>query len=325
MRCCWTREERAGVLERVLEGLCYMDPILANNRKKYHEFIADLFQSGILGFTSRPKVQIGAFMVSKKSGALRLIVDAANRLFRTPPPPHAPCWAAWSVGVGWRHRREMICLWHKKMYATSSTGWGFPKSSASIFHCHQSSHQRCRVNWVSCQEELDSLVQCNVGPFYPHVSVMPMGFSWAFHLAHLVRTPLMRDRELLNPLGRGVGCSEKAILVYADNANRLGIDAESVNADHKVMVESLEQHGLSTHDIVEASTLAESLGIRIDGLRGRITPTCERDWRLDRALEAELGACSFWGGVAYCCGSHDSESSSASWTHGHHEACLCFH
>lgn len=33
---------------------------------------------------------------------------------------------------------------------------------------------------------------------------------------------------------------------------------------------SLESHGLSTHDLVEATTLAESLGVRIDGLSGRI-------------------------------------------------------
>ena len=39
---------------------------------------------------------------------------------------------------------------------------------------------------------------------------------------------------------------------------------------------------------MEATTLAESLGVRITGLGGSktVTPTAERDWRLDLALTA---------------------------------------
>ena len=80
-------EERAGVLEKGLEGLCYMDPLLANDPKKHHEFVADLFRCNLLGFTTNPRVQVGAFFVTKKNNKQRLIVDArkTNRLFRTPP------------------------------------------------------------------------------------------------------------------------------------------------------------------------------------------------------------------------------------------------
>ena len=43
---------------------------------------------------------------------------------------------------------------------------------------------------------------------------------------------------------------------------------------------------LDTHDICESSTLAESLGVRIHGITGRVQPTAARDWRLDGALKA---------------------------------------
>lgn len=82
-----SEEERAAVLEKGLEGDMYLDPVLSNNTQAYHGFIADLFSCNILGFTSRPKMQVGAFFVSKKNGKQRLVIDArrANRLFRTPP------------------------------------------------------------------------------------------------------------------------------------------------------------------------------------------------------------------------------------------------
>ena len=80
-------EELAGVVEKGLEGLCYLDPVLAGSTRKYHEFIADLYSCGLLHFTNTPKVQIDAFCVTKKSGKQRLVIDArrANRLFRRPP------------------------------------------------------------------------------------------------------------------------------------------------------------------------------------------------------------------------------------------------
>lgn len=107
-------------------------------------------------------------------------------------------------------------------------------------------------------------------------------------------TPLVRDRSSMEKIGGVGGCSD-AMLTYADNNNHIGIDRDSVNQQHHAMLKALDSHGLATHDLVEASTLAESLGVRIDGLGGRVTPTATRDWRLDRSLEALLWGASISG------------------------------
>lgn len=83
---------------------------------------------------------------------------------------------------------------------------------------------------------LRELVEKNqVSYIYPHLSVLPMGFSWAFHLAHqahwtlalrmLPGVRLVEDRTPVPPLGRG----DCALLLYADNANHLGTDAAKVD------------------------------------------------------------------------------------------------
>lgn len=127
------------------------------------------------------------------------------------------------------------------------------------------------------------------------MSVLPMGFSWAFHLAHqghvelakrtLPGVPLLRDRRVAPRLGQERDSVSRGLLIYADNANHLGVCPEVVDHDQARMMDALHDHGLSTHDITNASSLAESLGVRINGLSGQVVPTPKRDWRLDRALQ----------------------------------------
>ena len=45
-------EEAGAILEVGLEGACYMDPALAHNPAKYHEFISDLIDCNLLYFTA---------------------------------------------------------------------------------------------------------------------------------------------------------------------------------------------------------------------------------------------------------------------------------
>ena len=80
------------------------------------------------------------------------------------------------------------------------------------------------------------------------------------------------------------------MLIYADNNNHCGIDRGSLEADQHSMIAALHEQGLDTHDVTHCSTLAESLGVRVDGLGGTVGPTAARDWRLDRSLQACLRA-----------------------------------
>ena len=75
--------------QEILDGpaRCYVDPVLAADQAKYLDFVRDLARRGLLGFCSKPRSKVGVFFVKKKSGQLRLVIDArpANRVFDLPP------------------------------------------------------------------------------------------------------------------------------------------------------------------------------------------------------------------------------------------------
>ena len=128
--------------------------------------------------------------------------------------------------------------------------------------------------------------------------VLPMGFAWAFRLAHVAHVELTRrtlpkamivqDKRPAPMMGTKVGHCQQACLVYADNGNHLGVSREAVRNDQARMMEALNSRGLATHDLVESSNVCESLGVRIDGLGGCscVQTTPLRDHRLDQALLA---------------------------------------
>ena len=82
-----SEEELGGVMQDTSMPGCYHDPVLANSPREWAGFVCELLRSGVIDFTLRPQVVAGVFFVRKKSGALRLIIDArrANRLVRAPP------------------------------------------------------------------------------------------------------------------------------------------------------------------------------------------------------------------------------------------------
>ena len=65
-------------------------------------------------------------------------------------------------------------------------------------------------------------------------------------------------------------------MLYADNANHLGLDADEVNMRRERLSLVLNNSGLATHEIVEASGLCESIGAEIDGVVGCVRPTRKR-------------------------------------------------
>ena len=76
----------------------YMDPKLKNNLNEYCVFIHDLYEKGMLQFTSQPRDMISPFFVSKKSGKQRLVLDcrAVNQRFRPPPRVALAAGYSWS-------------------------------------------------------------------------------------------------------------------------------------------------------------------------------------------------------------------------------------
>ena len=288
-------EEIAGVLERGLDGLRHIDPVLAHNPRRYHEFVADLYDCKLVGFTVTPKVQVGAFVVTKKGDRQRLIVDArrTNRLFRTPPSTNLGSIESWArlecnPGETLFMAQEDVKDFFYRLRIDQKLGEYFALPMVDPFML-----QEC-LGYMP--EELQALADRHEGPYYPFLTVLPMGFSWAFHLAHqahmevarrvLPESLLVKDRRPAVRMGRAGGECRSAMLIYADNNNHLGVDLSQVSRDQERVMEELHRHGLATHDIVHGCSLCESLGVRVDGLNGKVETTPKRDWRLDRALLA---------------------------------------
>ena len=95
---------------------------------------------------------------------------------------------------------------------------------------------------------------------------------------------IIKDRT--PQLSSDISGSSTALLIYADNNNHVGVSKAQVRRDQDAVMKALHARGLDMHDVTEAASLSESLGVRIDGLDGKVQPTPKRDWRLDRALSA---------------------------------------
>ena len=285
-------EEMAGVLEQGFHGDCFLDPQLSCNPRKYHEFIGDLYTSKLIGFTVNPRVQVGAFVVTKKGNKQRLIIDArrTNKLFRTPPTTVLGSLDAWG--------RLEVCDGSSNLFMAQEDvkdffyRLGIGKKLGEFFCLPKVDGKKLKEVLGYLPDEFVSLSDQHSADIYPHLAVLPMGFSWAFHLAHeshcflarqtLPGVPLLLDRHPAPQLGKGEGHAETGMLIYADNNNHFGLDQQKVHAEQEMMMRSLHSHGLDTHDIVESTTICESLGVRINGLSGDIQPTPHRDWRLER-------------------------------------------
>ncbi|CAE7820938.1 unnamed protein product [Symbiodinium necroappetens] len=235
-------EEAGAVVEVGLESDCYVDPALAHNPIKYHEFISDLIDCNLLYFTDQPRVQVGVFVVTKKQQRQRLIIDArrANRLFRSPPS---------------------TCLGSVESWTRLEVEGGAPLFMA--------------------QEDVKDYfyrlgIDKRLGEYFSLPAIEPA-------LLREVRGDLPEELMQLMDVSGG---HPSTMLIYADNCNHLGTHRAVVDHDQALVREALHSYGLATHDVIESSEIVESLGVRVDGLCGKVQATPHRDWRLDRALLA---------------------------------------
>ena len=239
-------EEIAGVLGQGLTGDRCIDPRLEGERKVYHDVVAPLVGSKLVSFTTSPRVQVGPFVITKKGEKQRLIIDARrtnkrNKLFRTPPTTVLGSMDSWTrIGCdpesvaqedlkGYFYRLKI----HKKLAE-------FKVVPALL-------KERLGYLPVHLQELLDT----SEGPIYPRMIVLPMGFSWAFHLAHVVHVELTRralpksmivqDKRPAPVMGAKAGQFQHASLIYADNGNRLGVNRDAVRHDKVLVMDALRE------------------------------------------------------------------------------------
>ena len=223
-----------------------------------------------------PRVQVEAFVVTKKQQRQRLIIDArrANRLFRAPPSTCLGSIESWTRLEAGEGAPIFIAQEDVKDYFYRLE---IGKRLGEYFSLPAIDPSLLRQVRGDLPEELSQLMDGSGSRIHPCLRVLPMGFSWALRLAHeahvevarraLVSTPVIRDRR--PPPILGGGGHQSAMLIYADNCNHLGTCMAAVDADQTRVREALHAHGLDTHDVIESSEIVESLGVRVDGWLAR--------------------------------------------------------
>jgi len=275
----------------------YFDPVLAANPALYHQFVSELFASGVVGFTTTTRCQAGVFFVSKKNDRLRVIVDArrTNSLCRRPPRTRlgsieALCQVELDVGDGevmWVAQQDVKDYFYRLGISRNIGEWfALPEVDG---------------RWM--QEILGAQAPAilGTGTVYPYLRVLPMGFSWAFWFAqeahdHLTRKALGRgfqfvcDREPPPRLRAG-----PAAMIYADNGNYFGLTPDQADDCRSRCRRELVGVGLDVHEEEDATLLTETLGVRIQGERGVIGVKPLRVEVLHKALSRVAGGRPIYG------------------------------
>ena len=271
---------------------CHVDPILEHDPKQYAGFVAQMYRSKLVCFDVVPVCSCGLFLVTKKPKAdgtvkLRLVIDArrSNRLFKK--PPWCPLSSGESLarmeisGACYTAQEDVKDFFYRLgIGKRMSRYFGLPRVRASLL---------VAALGVDCPAEILALPSDHM--VAPCLSVLPMGFSWAFWIAqqvhvHIATMTLGSEGLLVDraPPPQIHTNEQQAHMIYADNASQFGMDPDVVNERRHKLSIALNGRGLDTHEIIDATLLAETLGIQYIGNPPTVSCTPLRRWKMHRVL-----------------------------------------
>ena len=279
--------EWGDIVEKGETVMPYMDVTLQKCPELYHQFILDLFEKNLIGFTNKPQGLVTPFFVAKKNGRLRFILDcrAVNKRFHPPPPLAMAAGSTWS---------SLDLPPGEILYTAQSDirdyfySLELPVKLQQLF-CLPAIPHRLLQAWgvdVSVCPEPDAQ-----GWVFPHLVAVPMGWNWAMWLSQRAHQQIALEASGLGVdrvLVEGKPCPELAsgkpvIIPYADNLNVTGINADQVQRVKDEVVKRLRDLGFRVHEELDAHHTCQSLGFLIDGLNGTVSPIPER---LDKICKA---------------------------------------
>ncbi|CAK0846282.1 unnamed protein product [Prorocentrum cordatum] len=289
----------------------YFDEIFKAQRGVYVEFLRDLSDAKMIGWTEKPLSLVTPFFVVKKHDRLRLIMDCRNTnlLFRAPPAPEMGTAAAWGNLERPEARPGTEAGGADDSGSGGSKLWVAQADVKDCFHCVRNLPELCPYFCMPPITEGERADAGIVGPsglgdlarevsVYPMLLTLPMGFSWAFYFVqrlveHQCRVSLagaglafkfLRDQAPAPDLG-----TQLAVLPYCDNINVAGIRREEVKEAKDVIVRRLRFVQFTVHEETEPETLSYSLGRVIDGESWVVRNRSERGERLRKVCEALEG------------------------------------
>ena len=170
----------------------YMDPVLGRGGAAYNGFVKDLWRRGLVRFTVKPMGHVTVFFVFKKSGQLRMIVDArvVNKRFKRAPTVNmttpevlsslecAPDDVVFSSTIDVKdcfHRLKLSCQMSDYFCMPGGTAKQF-----GVTHVNGEPVDPSTYIWPACQ-------------------CLPMGFSWSVYFAQNVAVEMVARAEVMLP------------------------------------------------------------------------------------------------------------------------------
>ncbi|CAK0801682.1 unnamed protein product [Prorocentrum cordatum] len=248
---------------------------------EYQRFVQDLLARDMVELRTRRDFEVGVFFVKKKSGRLRLIVDAraVNQALKRPPTIHMASTAA-------------------LVNMEVEDGAQLEFSIQDIADCfYQFRVPDYMVPWFGMRplrarqlgvKVVDGLAVSEGSWVYPCLRVLPMGFAWAMRWTKQAHRELLRrgglggiENELVDrQIAPSVDSPQVPRVVYVDNeifvSSRPGATRGARRQAAKVMTEA----GLPLHEVEESKTVVEALGLELDGLKLRARLARAKRWRL---------------------------------------------
>eukprot|EP00435_Cladocopium_sp_Y103_P040010 s704_g10.t2 len=302
--------------QRDIEAICasdvfpqpYWDPSLKRSRKKRLELYALLWKANLLTFRSRRKARARLFVVKKKDGAQRLIIDArqANACHHRPPTTQL------STGAG------MVSL---DLSPASLESQGFSVvggnadqccfESGDVADCFYNFQVKKLASWFAFDDKFtvgelrgmgfdiqtiyDDLLERDVTVsdsdwVYACFGGLPMGWSWALYFAHETivyqcgasrgfdSSDVIRDRQRPPEVQPG----RPAMGIYVDNVHAFAGSMGQASSRIDEVCKRFEQLGIPfVVDHVETALKTDSLGMTLDFHdQCRARPKSRRAWRL---------------------------------------------
>ena len=263
----------------------HWDPRLLS-RKRYTSFINQMRSRGLVDFRADIKQQVGVFCVSKKSGKLRLIIDArlANLHF-SDPASLGLCTGAGlsSIELG---EESVLHIGHADLQ-DAFYHFQLPELLRPYFGLRP-----VRAGDVGVTVLDDGTPVAEGDWVYPTLCVVPMGWSWAMWWCQAIHERLVAsagesDAKLLSDRSPVVGRDVDTNVVYADNflsfSTVAGVTSEVIDR----VSATLTAAGMVVHEVERETEDTEVLGWLFE--KGHvIRPTRRRVWRCRLAIRAIL-------------------------------------
>ena len=282
---------------------------LRGHRPSRLRFLRRLLDAGSGTLRRRIRGKVGFFTAGEKDGGQRLACDARmpNQFHRRAPKAHLgtpAALAALDLSEAARGRAEgsdaaadeadlphvatidltdsfyqftvvEVCEWFGVDFPETASTWGVDK----VFNPHSG-------QWDNVAGD-DQLFFCFTG--------LAMGWTFALYFCQAVmaqhvsaavasvggHADLIADRSVPPQVADG----RPAAAVYVDNATVIGSTKRDTAAAFDALKASLSAAGLSYHEVVEPTTVAESVGLQLRlGAEGVVRHTDKRAWRLYQGL-----------------------------------------